>query len=972
MKLQFNKIVYSTILLLSISFLMHAQTSDEQQVLLPNQPIEREMTGAETHKYIFNLQKDEFFQVRVEQKGVDVQLKLLDDDGKSLATMDSSNGNKGYKNLSFVAVKADNFILQVIGCCEKLEKGIYNIIRVQPRIASESEKQSEANKLYYEAEDLSREGTKNSIYSSIIKLNQACQLFQGLNDKRKEISCLSNLADNYKKLGELKIANELYEKALLINQSLSDKDVEANLLSQLGYIYSDLGEDQIALRFYKQALELYKQSENLTLEKAILNLIQSLDEKLKAQRKLEESKKELELIQKKYNKENKSTKNQATSEKMDDPYKNSLYPFYRQELEILLKLLPLEKKLSGFYGEAEVLTNIGEVYLELNENSNALKYFEQALLFHKISGNKSGEANTLYFLMIAHSFVKNESFAVFYGKQSVNKYQKLRQIVQGFDKNIQASYLKKIEPAYRIFANILISQGRIAEAEQVLGMLKEDEYFAYLRRDDKVASELKSRISLSEDEKKAFEEYEKFADEITRAAQEFEALKKKIPFGGTTSSLSADEQKRYRELENQYNSAVTVFNKFLDDLKIKFGKTDVRVEKIESDTIGLLKSLNQPRTVIISTIVGEDRLNLIVTTSEVQRAHTVEVKAADLNKLVAEFRQALINPAIDPRPAGKRLYDLLFPAALQKDLANINAETIVWSLDGTLRYVPMSALWDGEKYLVERYSSAIITLASRDKLASTGSIDRRNWTAFGVGVSKQFENFDALPAVPKELCGVVKDAKKSEFCGKLGETGVFGGLMLRDEEFTLDVFQPNLGKTPLVHIASHFALNPGEYDASFLLLGGGANRRFSLKNLRETRLDGIELLTLSACNTAMTSGNQTNGLEVEGFGALAQKQGVKSVLATLWSVADDSTGTMMTEFYRQMQTDTQIGKAEALRQVQIKMITGKLKPSNANSGCRSGVYKLEGKTETPYKCDTNAPFSHPFFWSPFILFGNWK
>ncbi len=101
-------------------------------------------------------------------------------------------------------------------------------------------------------------------------------------------------------------------------------------------------------------------------------------------------------------------------------------------------------------------------------------------------------------------------------------------------------------------------------------------------------------------------------------------------------------------------------------------------------------------------------MNLIVTTSDIQKAHTVEVKAAELNKMVAEFRDAVKNPSVDPRPLGKKLYDKLFPAALQKDLENIKADTIVWSLDGTLRYVPMAALWDGEKYLVERYTNAAI------------------------------------------------------------------------------------------------------------------------------------------------------------------------------------------------------------------------------------------------------------------------
>ena len=387
-----------------------------------------------------------------------------------------------------------------------------------------------------------------------------------------------------------------------------------------------------------------------------------------------------------------------------------------------------------------------------------------------------------------------------------------------------------------------------------------------------------------------------------------------------------------------------------------------------------MKKLNQPRTVIISTIVGENNLNLILTTSDIQKAHTVNIKAADLNKLVAEFRDAVKNPNVDPRPLGKQLYDKLFPAALQKDLKNIGADTLVWSLDGTLRYVPMAALWDGEKYLVERYTNAVLTLASRDKLNAEVT-DRSKWLAFGVGVSKAFENFNALPAVPEELCSVVNDPKKAEFCKTFKETGVIKGLMLSDDEFTLQSFQNNLGKTAIVHIASHFSLNAGNETDSYLLLGGGENRRFSLDALKKTRLDNIELLTLSACNTAMTSGANSSGVEVEGFGAMAQRQGAKTILATLWAVADDSTGDLMSGFYKTLEISPKLGKAEALRKAQIALLKGESADATTSTEKRSGVFKTGEEKESAqpkFTPDENAPFAHPYFWSPFVLIGNWK
>jgi CHAT domain-containing protein len=116
---------------------------------------------------------------------------------------------------------------------------------------------------------------------------------------------------------------------------------------------------------------------------------------------------------------------------------------------------------------------------------------------------------------------------------------------------------------------------------------------------------------------------------------------------------------------------------------------------------------------VVSTIVGKNRLNIVVTTADIRRAHTVDISEADFNKLVGNFRLALTSPAsgkpVDPRPAGQKLYDMLVKP-IEGDLAGIKADTIVWSLDGSLRYLPMAALWDKEKgYLAERFANAVVT-----------------------------------------------------------------------------------------------------------------------------------------------------------------------------------------------------------------------------------------------------------------------
>ena len=99
------------------------------------------------------------------------------------------------------------------------------------------------------------------------------------------------------------------------------------------------------------------------------------------------------------------------------------------------------------------------------------------------------------------------------------------------------------------------------------------------------------------------------------------------------------------------------------------------------------------------------------------------------------------------------------------------------------------------------------------------------------------------------------------------------------------------------------------------------------------------MLTLSACDTALGGGRDAQGREIEGFGVIAQQQGAKAVLATLWQVADESTAALMGDIYRRRETG--LTKIEALRQSQLAL-------------------------------QKQPKYSHPYYWAPFVLMGNWK
>jgi CHAT domain-containing protein len=225
-----------------------------------------------------------------------------------------------------------------------------------------------------------------------------------------------------------------------------------------------------------------------------------------------------------------------------------------------------------------------------------------------------------------------------------------------------------------------------------------------------------------------------------------------------------------------------------------------------------------------------------------------------------------------------------------------------------------------------------------------------------------------LPAVPVELDEIVR-------AGDSDGEGILPGSVELDENFTPATFSEALESNPaVVHIASHFNFTTGTDADSYLLMGGGNKLTLADFKTGNYPLGSVDLLTLSACQTALGDTQRRNGREVEGFGALAQNQGAASVMATLWSVADGSTGLFMREFYRRRQAD-HLTKAEAMREVQMAFISGDLRPDTAPVALRGAIRELPSSASVPkaarYTPPANAPFAHPFFWAPFILMGNW-
>jgi CHAT domain-containing protein len=804
-----------------------------------------------------------------------------------------------------------------------------------PDVQAKSDKARAAEQAQEEARTLLLQNNEASQRKAIDKNEEAVRLFDSAGDYDREVFALFDISSIYRTLGDKDNERKTLDRSLSVAQRSAKLSLRAEALQRLGMFHSFAGDQLKAVDYYDRALEIWRRQNDRRSEAYVLGVAakayDQLNEKEKAIAYLERA---LKLYQ-------------DLGDRFREAYTlNDLaavhhHPEEKQKaLEYLKRTRDLRREKGDRAGEAETLKEIVSVYLSMGQKKETLDYYHQALALYRQVKDGLGEAAILRDLMDYWKELKQPRLAILYGKQAINTYQGIRQNIQTLEKNTQASFLRSKEDVYRELADLLISEGRLPEAQQVLDMLKEEEFNNFIRGDSKKEGSATDRTELTPRESELDGKYKELIDRATSLGSEYDQLLAK-------PARNADENQRLKDLTGQIETANEAFQKYLTGLSKALGDSDEsrdRVKTIEGFE-GLQSTLKElgPGAVALYTLVVKDKYRVILFTPNVRVPREYSIEAAELNRKIMALRLALQDPKSDPLPPAKALYQILI-GPIAKDLAGANAKTLMWSLDGALRYVPIAALHDGEKYMVERFRNEIFTLASHSRL---GIPPIPSWRGLGLGVSTFSGDFNPLPGVVDELNGIIKNEEDPKATG-----GALPGKIMLDDKFTREALIPalQLQQYKLVHIASHFKLQPGDGMASFLVLGKGDKLTVAqIKNLPGI-FTGVDLLTLSACNTAVGVGG-ANGEEVDGFGELAQRRGAKAVIASLWSVADASTGLLMQKFYQFRMRDSQpASKAEALQEAQLSFLHKEVKAPDASQ----------------------KDYSHPYFWAPFILIGNWQ
>lgn len=325
-------------------------------------------------------------------------------------------------------------------------------------------------------------------------------------------------------------------------------------------------------------------------------------------------------------------------------------------------------------------------------------------------------------------------------------------------------------------------------------------------------------------------------------------------------------------------------------------------------------------TAVLYPIVLPDRTELLVSLPGGLKRVTVPVSSAALTQEVRSLRRMLEKRTTrEYLPHAQQLFDWLL-RPLEPDLAAAKIDTLVFVPDGPLRTIPMAALHDGKHFLISTYAVASTPGLN---LTDPRPINRAKIKMLSSGLTEASQGFPPLPHVSVELKAI---------------RNLYGGDQLVNRDFVILGLENELKDRPvsMLHIASHGRFER-EVGRSFILAYDGKltmERLDQYVGLFKFRKDPLELLTLSACETAVGDDRAALGLA-----GVAIKAGARSALATLWSINDEASSSLVAEFYLQLGDQT-ASKAVALQRAQLKLLAD------------------------------NA-YDHPAYWSPFLLLNNW-
>ncbi len=431
--------------------------------------------------------------------------------------------------------------------------------------------------------------------------------------------------------------------------------------------------------------------------------------------------------------------------------------------------------------------------------------------------------------------------------------------------------------------------------------------------------------------------YDAAIDELQFLRNDLVAVNREVQFSFRDSVEPVYRQSVELLLQFQVNANEQAREQALDEARrrveaLQLAELDnfFRESCLNATAVSLDKVVDQdnPTTAILYPIVLPDQLQVIAKVpGQLLHHYAISQSQAEVESVLTQLRQSITEPdtIAEVKSLSQQLYGWLIQP-IEADLDRSGIETLVFVLDGALRSIPMAALYNGKQYLIEKYA---VALSPGLQLLNPEPIAQAKLQVLAAGLVQPPSNFQNFPPLPEI---------ESEF-NSISTAGVAITTLL-DQDFTSTTLenQVNQARFNILHLATHGQFSSRAEETFVLAADGPINvTQFDtfLRRRDETRSPAIELLVLSACQTAAGDNRATLGLA-----GAAVRAGARSTLASLWNIGDRSTAILMGAFYKEL-ASSEVTKAEALRRAQVMLL------------------------------QQYPNYSRPGYWAAYVLVGNW-
>jgi CHAT domain-containing protein/tetratricopeptide (TPR) repeat protein len=247
-----------------------AEVPAENIALVPGTVLPRSLSGHGPHRFRFEAVADRFLHLDVEQRGVDVIVRLEDPSGSLLYEIDSPTGKEGPETVLAVTPVSGRYLLTVASLAAGA-KGEFALAVREVRPAKEPDRTCAAAAAAFARAELRRQG--NDFERAAAAYREAIPGIEACGDPSRRAQAEWHLGESLLETGELRQAATVLESAAAKLRDLGDGGQEARVSNKLGQAWRILGQHEPALAAYRRALRLYREAGNVQGEATTLNNI---------------------------------------------------------------------------------------------------------------------------------------------------------------------------------------------------------------------------------------------------------------------------------------------------------------------------------------------------------------------------------------------------------------------------------------------------------------------------------------------------------------------------------------------------------------------------------------------------------------------------------------------------------------------------------------------------------------------------